>query len=60
MVTLAVPETLDAKLRSFLAANLLTACTDPHVVIDFGDVRASEPFGLFFAGCGAAHIFHGA
>jgi hypothetical protein len=57
MITLALPETLDAESALGFAACLPQHATDPHVVIEFGDVRASEPFGLLFAGAALRTFF---
>ena len=50
MSTLALPEMLDAAAALAFGARLPQYTAEPHVVIDFGDVHASEPFGLLFLG----------
>ena len=57
MSTLALPEMLDANAGLAFAAHLPEHMTEPHVVIDVGDVRASEPFGLLFAGAALRTFF---
>jgi hypothetical protein len=57
MSTLALPETLAAEAVLPFASRLSEHVTDPDVVIDFGNVRASEPFGLLFAGAALRTFF---
>ena len=48
---------LDAAAALALGARLPQYTAEPHVVIDFGDVHASEPFGLLFLGAALRAFF---
>jgi hypothetical protein len=57
MSVLALPEMLSADAALAFASRLPHAAADTTITIDFGTLRASEPFGLLFAGAALRAFF---
>src|SRR5436190_23885552 len=58
MITLALPEMIGAQSALLFCRNLSKHVTESSIVIDFGELRSSEPFGLLFLGAALRTYFH--